>query len=146
MKIPFYLVTPEKIVFQQDVESATMPTVDGEITVLPHHIPLITALTHGVIQLKTAEETHYVSVSHGVVKVDSMGITVLSASAERADEMVMEQVEKALADAKKLAELKKESDEEYTQAMAIVAKESARLHALRKHHTRIQDMTGKSSS
>lgn len=146
MKIPFYLVTPEKIVFQEDVESATMPTVDGEITVLPHHIPLITALAHGVIQLKTAEETHYVSVSHGVVKVDAMGITVLSAHAERADEMVMEQVEKALADAKKLADLKKESDEEYVQAMTLVAKESARLHALRKHHTRIQDMSGKSSS
>ncbi len=146
MKIPFYLVTPEKIVFQQEVESATIPTVDGEITVLPMHVPLITALTHGVIQLKTGSETHYVSVSHGVVKVDSMGITILSTHAERADEMIMEQVEKALADAKKLAELKRESDEEYSQAMLLVAKEGARLHALRKHHTRVQDMTGRSSS
>lgn len=146
MTIPFYLVTPEKIVFQQEVESATMPTVDGEITVLPMHVPLVTALTDGVIQLKAGKEIHYVSISRGVVKVDSMGITVLSASAQRADEMVLEQVEKALEDAKKLAELKKESDEEYAQALALVAKEGARLHALRKHHTRAKDMSGKSSS
>lgn len=138
MTIPFYLITPEKIVFQEEVESATMPTVDGEITVLPHHIPLITALTNGVIQLKTGSDIHYVSVSEGVVKVDSMGITVLSTVAHRADEMVMEQVEKALEDAKKVMEMKRGSDEEFALAMAVVARENMKLHAMRKHHSHIK--------
>lgn len=135
MKIPFYLITPEKIVYQEEVDSITLPTVDGEITVLPHHIPLITALAPGVITLKNGSEVHFVSVMDGVVKVDKMGLTVLSASADRATELVMEQVEKALEDAKKLAQEKKMSETEFLQAMTLVARETSRLHALRRHHS-----------
>ena len=71
----FSLITPKKCLPGR-VDSITLPTVDGEITVLPHHIPLITALGHGVITLKNNGETHFLSVSEGVVKVDKMGLTV----------------------------------------------------------------------
>jgi F-type H+-transporting ATPase subunit epsilon len=133
MTIPFYLITPEKILFQHEVESATMPTVDGEITVLPHHIPLVTALTYGVIKLRYGGEEHFVSVADGVVKVDATGVTVLATGAERADELIAEQVEKALYDAKKLAEEKRGSDNEFAQAMLLVQRETARLHAVKRH-------------
>ncbi len=134
MKIPFYLVTPERIVYQEEVDSVSLPTVDGEITVLPHHIPLITALGHGVITLKNENEVHFVSASGGVVKVDKMGLTVLATSADKATELVMEQVEKALEDAKKLVQEKKMNETEFLQAMTLVARETSRLHTLRRHH------------
>ncbi len=135
MKIPFYLITPEKIVYQEEVDSISLPTTDGEITVLPHHIPLITVLSAGVITLRNEGETHYVSVTDGVVKVDKMGLTVLATSADRANDLVMEQVEKALEDAKKLANEKKMSETEFLEAMTLVTRETARLHALRRHHS-----------
>ncbi len=133
MKIPFYLVTPERIVYQEEVDSVSLPTVNGEITVLPNHIPLITALRHGVITLRNENQEHFVSVSEGVVKVDKMGLTVLATSADKATELVMEQVEKALADAKKLVQEKRTSETEFLQAMTLVARETSRLHALRRH-------------
>lgn len=135
MKIPFYLITPEKIVYQDEVDSVSLPTVDGEITILPNHIPLITALGHGVITLKNGNDTHFLSVSEGVVKVDKMGLTVLATSADRATELVMEDVQKALDDAKRMAEEKKTSETEFLQAMALVARETSRLHALRRHRS-----------
>lgn len=136
MKIPFYLITPEKIVYQEEVESISLPTVDGEITVLPNHIPLITALSPGVITLRNEGTEHFVSVTEGVVKVDKTGLTVLASSADRATELVMEQVQTALDDAKRMAQEKKTSEAEFLQAMALVARETSRLHALRRHHTR----------
>ncbi len=136
MKIPFYLITPEKIVYQEEVESISLPTVDGEITVLPHHIPLITALAPGVITLRNEGTEHFVSVTEGIVKVDKTGLTVLASSADRATELVLEQVQKALEDAKKLAQEKITSESEFLQAMTLVTRETSRLHALRRHHTK----------
>ena len=43
------LITPDGPVFEGQVDSASLPTPDGEITVLPHHIPLITVVSPGTI-------------------------------------------------------------------------------------------------
>lgn len=130
--LPFYLVTPERVVYQGEVDGVSLPTVEGEITVLPHHIPLVTALMHGVIRLHEGKSQRFLSVSEGVAKVDSMGVTVLTATAEHAEELVMEQVEKALEDAKKLAHERRGSETEFAQAMILVARETARLRAVRR--------------
>lgn len=137
MTIPFYLITPERIVFQERVVSATLPTPDGEITVLPQHIPLITAVSSGVVKLRAENgDEHILAIHDGVAKVDAMGVTVLAASAERADELIMEQVEKALSDAKNLAQERQSSEADMVQALALVQRETARLHAIRRHHGR----------
>lgn len=143
--LPFYLVTPERVVYQGQVDGVSLPTVDGEITVLPHHIPLVTALTHGVIRLHEGKSQKFLSVSEGVAKIDSMGVTVLTTTAEHAEELVIEQVEKALADAKKLAHEKRGSDEEFAQAMAMIARESARLRAVHRARGRGRAFGGDSS-
>ena len=41
MRINFKIATPERVVFKDEVDSITLPTVMGEITILPNHIPLI---------------------------------------------------------------------------------------------------------
>ena len=46
-QIEFKIVTPEKVLYQEMVESVSFPTVDGEITVLANHIPLIAAVKPG---------------------------------------------------------------------------------------------------
>ena len=86
-----------------------------------------------MITLRNENQEHFVSVSEGVVKVDKMGLTVLATSADKATELVMEQVEKALEDAKKLVQEKKTNETEFLQAMTLVARETSRLHALRRH-------------
>ena len=44
----FKIVTPERILLETEVDSVTLPTTLGEITVLPHHVPLAAQLAAGV--------------------------------------------------------------------------------------------------
>jgi len=46
------ITTPEKIVLNEDVDSVTIPTTTGEITVLPHHIPLVSQIAPGILVMK----------------------------------------------------------------------------------------------
>ncbi|MDD2434010.1 MAG: F0F1 ATP synthase subunit epsilon, partial [Bacilli bacterium] len=54
--IKFEVVTPERVVSKQRVLQVTIPTESGEITVLPEHIPLVSILKPGVLELKTVDK------------------------------------------------------------------------------------------
>ena len=50
------LITPDGSIFDGDVDAVSLPTPDGEITVLPHHIPLITVVVPGTVLIRTGNE------------------------------------------------------------------------------------------
>lgn len=52
----FTLVSPEKILFDQDVSMVVIPGIDGDIGVLSHHIPLLTLLRPGVVSVYEGEK------------------------------------------------------------------------------------------
>ncbi len=56
MKINFKIVTPEKTVFESEIDQATLPVADGEVTILPNHRSYIAALKAGEIMLKIGKE------------------------------------------------------------------------------------------
>ena len=106
--IKFEIVTLERIVLKQDVLMVTVPTKDGEITVLPDHIPLVSILKPGVIETKNeAGEVEIMSISGGFIEVLREKIVILADSAERASELNEEKVlvaKKKAEDEKKKAE------------------------------------------
>ncbi|MDX9778639.1 MAG: ATP synthase F1 subunit epsilon [Patescibacteria group bacterium] len=107
--IKFEIVTPEKVVSKQQVLQATVPTLDGEITVLPEHIPLVSILKPGVLELKKLDgELEIIAVAGGFIEVLRDKIVILADSAEQAqnlDESVVvaarEKAEKAKIEAEK---------------------------------------------
>jgi len=107
--IKFEIVTPEKVVSKQQVLQATVPTLDGEITVLPEHIPLVSILKPGVLELKKIDgELEIIAVAGGFIEVLRDKIVILADSAEQAqdlDESVVvaarEKAEKAKIEAEK---------------------------------------------
>lgn len=111
--IKFEIVTLEKVVLEQLVTQVTVPTLEGEITVLPDHIPLVSILKSGVIELKNeAGEIEIMSVSGGFIEVLRGKIVILADSAERAKELN----EERLITAKKKAEdekIKAENSDNY---------------------------------
>lgn len=66
--------TLEGTKFEGEVDSVTLPASDGEITILPGHIPLITTLSIG--NIKTAKESF--PITGGVAEVDDKGVVVLA--------------------------------------------------------------------
>ncbi len=103
--INFEIVTPEKTVLKQEVLQVTVPTQAGEITILPDHIPLVSILKPGVLEIKTLnQEIEIMSVSGGFVEVLRDKVVILADSAERAQELDESRIDAA----RKRAEAAKE--------------------------------------
>lgn len=137
-KLHLRIVTPERVVFDGEIDSATLPTEKGEITVLKDHIPLISTLTSGVITLKKDKEEILMATSHGFVQVlPESNIKVLADTAEKAEELTEEEVEKAKKKAEELVREKRhEAEEEYVSALGSLERELARLKTIRRRRER----------
>ena len=133
--IKFEIVTPERVVFRMEVKQVTVPTGQGEITVLPEHIPLISTLLAGVIELVTADDKiEVISVSGGFIEVLKNKVVILADTAERAEEIDLKRAEEARARAEKTKiETKHTDDVSFTGSAAQLAKELARIKAVRRH-------------
>jgi F-type H+-transporting ATPase subunit epsilon len=68
-KILLKIVTPEKLIFEELVDSVTLPTLEGEITILPDHIPIIAGLKSGDIVAIEGGEHIPMAVVGGFVEV-----------------------------------------------------------------------------
>lgn len=136
-KIKFKIVTPEKTVYEDSVDQLTLPTQEGEITVMANHIPLIAVLQAGELVAKKGGEEIAMAVSGGMVEVRRNEITILADTAERAEEIDIARAEEAKQKAEKLKDEKIRMDEtEFATAAAIFEKNLARIKVARKHLTR----------
>src|SRR5688500_16719869 len=81
------IVTPEKKVFDETVDSVTVPTASGEAGILPNHAPLISALKPGILSYTLKGSTERLAVSGGFVEVSSNSVSVLTDTAEVASEI-----------------------------------------------------------
>ena len=136
-KIKFKIVTPERTVYESEIDQVTLPTQEGEITVLPEHIPLISVLSPGELSVKKGGEEIAMAVSGGMIEVRKNEITVLADTAERAEEIDLARAEEARKKAEQLKETNiRTQDAEYAAAAAILEKNLARIRVARKHLTR----------
>ena len=81
------IVTPERKVFGDEVDSVTVPTVSGEIGLLPNHAPLISALKPGVLSYSVRGQVERMVVSSGFVELSGNTVSVMADVAESANEI-----------------------------------------------------------
>jgi F-type H+-transporting ATPase subunit epsilon len=135
-KLNLSIVTPEKIVYEDVVDSVSLMTEMGEVTILPGHIPLVSNLRAGELRLKKDGEEHYLVASTGFLQVrPNNEIVILADSAERADELDIKQIEEARERARKLLEEKRHVDDAaFADAAAMMERELARHRVATKRH------------
>lgn len=121
--------------FEGEADSVSLPTPAGEITILPHHIPLISIIAPGAITIRQKAGDQVLAVSRGVVEVDGATIRVMVDTADRADELQEQAILKAKADAEKLQQEKRDDREGFAEATAILERELARLHVVRRRRS-----------
>ncbi len=128
MKIKFKIVTPERIVFEDEVDSVSAMTEMGEITVLPKHVPLVANLRAGELRVKKGGEEYLLVASTGFLEVrDGSQLIVLADTAERAEELELEKIEEAKKHAEELLTEKRNADEvAFADAAAMLERELAR--------------------
>jgi F-type H+-transporting ATPase subunit epsilon len=76
------IVTPERKVYSDDVDMVIVRGNQGELGIMPNHIPLVTPLEVAPIVIKKGDQEHLVAVSGGFVEVRKDKVVVLAESAE----------------------------------------------------------------
>lgn len=136
-KINFKIATPERVVFKEDVDSVTLPTRDGEITVLVNHAPLISVLKPGEIRIRKNDQEIILAVSGGFIEVLSTKVVVLADTAERSEEIDVTRAEAAIRRAEALRSERAVDSREFAALSAQIEKELARVKVGRKTAQRL---------
>lgn len=107
MPLTLEIVTPEAKVYSDTIDSVVVPTVEGEIGVLPGHIPLLTQVADGELRVTKGNQTHYLAISGGFAQIVGDSVRVLAENAideakidERAVEEAMRRAEQNIREAK----------------------------------------------
>jgi len=93
--IKLEIITAERQVFSDDVNTVVVPGVEGELGILPHHAPLITMLKPGEVLLRKDGQETYLFVSGGFLEVRPNRIIILADACERSEEIDVERAEAA---------------------------------------------------
>lgn len=100
------IITPSRVVFNEQVTHVRAPGVAGYFGVLAGHTPLITELRIGEIKVSIESTDQYFATSGGFIEVMPQGVTILAETAEKAGEIEVERAKNALDRAKQRLALK----------------------------------------
>ena len=125
------IITPEKVAIERDADSVTVPSEDGEITILARHTNLFSLLKEGIIRIKKDQQEDLLAIGGGYVETNGEEVNILVSKAYHQDEIDKGLTEKAVEDAKKIltssADLK-----ERQEAGAILRRSLVALKLLKK--------------
>ena len=107
MAITLEIVTPDARVYSDTIDTVVIPTAEGEVGILPGHIPLLTQVEHGELRVTKGSEILFLAVGGGFAEVEGDRVHVLAEHAiteekidEKAVEEAMKRAEKELNEAK----------------------------------------------
>jgi F-type H+-transporting ATPase subunit epsilon len=104
------IITPKKLVKELDIDSITLPSADGEITILPSHAPLLALLDEGIVTYRIKGHEEMLAIGGGYVQTDGSTLRLLVSRAYGEDEIDEQVIARAKSDAERiLSEAKDES-------------------------------------
>jgi F-type H+-transporting ATPase subunit epsilon len=118
--------TPERQFYDDDVEALTVTTIDGQITFLADHEPIVLPVAVGTLIIKTPDETREVFSSEGFLEVDYEGAKVYIQACENPEEIDKIRAEEALGRAEERLR-QQQSMQEYRQSKMAMARAMERL-------------------
>ena len=93
------IVSPEKKLLTDKVNSVTIPSFEGEMTILLNHIPLITFLRPGIVKINASKEIQYF-LEEGTVEFSNNNLTILSSTIIEVSALSRERISKMIEDSK----------------------------------------------
>jgi len=87
MPLHLEVITPERKVYEDDVDMVVAPATDGYVGILPHHAPLFTTLGPGEFKVKQGGIEEVLAVFGGFMDVRADRVVVLTDAAEHAEEI-----------------------------------------------------------
>ena len=138
------IITAERVAFKGDVDMVVAPGIDGQLGILPHHAPLMTALLIGELVLhKAGQEDTIMAIGGGFMEVGPEHVTILADSAERAEEIDEARAETARRRAETTMAQARGKQEDFVKAEAALRRSVLRLKvAKRKPRSRTSGPPG----
>lgn len=110
MPLTLEIVTPEAKVYSDTIDSVVIPTLVGEIGILPGHIPLLTQIADGELRVTKGGNTELLAIGGGFAEIEGDQVRVLAERAITEDDIDEKAVEEALKRAQKELENAKTLD------------------------------------
>ena len=126
------IVTPEAVVYSEQVEMVTLPGVEGQMGVLPQHVRLITQMVPGELTVQKDGQDKFLAVGEGMVEVTNDHVSIvtnMAVAVESIDETAAKEARQRAATRLK----EKLSAEEVASVNAALARSLAQLHVKRRH-------------
>src|SRR6188768_4560355 len=104
MPIQLEIVTPERLAFSEMVDSVTVPGIEGELGILPHHAPLLSTLGVGELRIRARGTEESFAIVGGFVQVRPDKVVVMAETADLASEIDLERAQEARREAERALE------------------------------------------
>lgn len=128
------IVTPEARTFSGEAQMVVVPGVEGEIGILPDHMPLMTQVNPGELRITTADGDQYLAIGSGFLEVLPDRVSVMTDMAVPEAEIDEKVAEEAVARAQKELRDQALSGEEQAFVQASLLRSLAQLHVKRRTH------------
>jgi len=137
------VISQEESLLDDEVDLVTIPSADGELTILPHHAALITQLKAGVVTIRKQNKNAVIAIGGGFATVEpNNSLTILADTAIKAEDISLKQAEAAKRRAEeKMRQQTGVSDREFKFAEAQLRRALIELQVARKHKTHIATPT-----
>jgi F-type H+-transporting ATPase subunit epsilon len=136
MPLNVHIVTAEREVYAEEgVDEVVAPGIEGELTVLPSHAPLLTMIKPGIMRVVKGSEDTELAVTGGFLEVRDDRVTILADAAERAEEIDAVAAEEARRAAERALE-ERASTETLVEAAAALQRALLRLKAVERRRRR----------
>ena len=130
--IKLEIVTPQATVYSEDVDMVTLPGVEGQMGILPHHVRLMTQLVPGEMIVRKNGQVRFLAVGQGLVEVTGDHVSIvtdMAVATENIDEAKAEEARQRAA-----ARLREKiSSAEVASVNAALARSLAQLRVKRRH-------------
>jgi F-type H+-transporting ATPase subunit epsilon len=127
------IVTPERKVYEQEVNMIIARGVAGELGIMPNHIPLVTPLKIAPLEAKKSGGSDIIAVSGGFMEVRGNKVVILAESAELPEEIDMDRAKAAQARAEKRLQAKRD-DIDHRRAEMALQRAMNRIHVVEKKY------------
>ncbi|HEY0703060.1 MAG TPA: F0F1 ATP synthase subunit epsilon [Candidatus Acidoferrales bacterium] len=130
--IELQVVTPERHILSEDVDSVEMPGKDGYLGILPGHAPLLTEMGIGILTYRKGGETRSTTIMGGYAEVLPNRVIVLADAAELTDKIDTARAQAALDKTKSNLPGANATEADWEAANAAIARATVRLEAASK--------------
>jgi len=134
--VPLHLdiVTPERLVYSDDVDEVVCPGSEGELGILPHHAPLVSSLGVGELRLKKGGLVDTFAIAGGFLQVRPDRVVVLAETADMASEIDLQRAHEARQEAERTLEMPGTTPADLAAARAALQTALLRIRVAERRH------------